>query len=98
MPRAHASALKGQQVGLNFDQARERADALDARAREAGKALDRFPRGAMNLIPDHIKATTEYREAKSAFDVAFQEQRRFNAWFVRAFKRELAQVRAARRG
>lgn len=51
----------------------------------------------MNLIPDHIKATQEYRDAKSAFDVAFYEQRRFNAWFVKAFKRELAQARAARR-
>lgn len=89
MPNVHACAT--------FEQARVRADELDARAKAAGKALDSFPRVAMNLIPDHIKATQEYRDAKSAFDVAFYEQRRFNAWFVKAFKRELAQARAARR-
>jgi hypothetical protein len=96
MPLAHAG--DGKQGGLSFEQAKARADELDARAREAGRALDRFPRGAMNLVPDHIKATPAYREAKSAFDAAFQAQRNFNAWFVRAFKRERAQARAARKG
>lgn len=82
--------------GVTFENARARADALDAVAREAGKALDAFPRGAFNLIPDEVKATDAYREAKAAYDRAFAEQRRHNAWYVRTFKREIQQARANR--
>ena len=60
--------------------------------------MDSFPKGAMNLTPDSVRATPEWRAAKSAADKAFQEYRNFNGIMLKAFPNELKAERAAKRG
>ncbi len=81
---------------LTYEQAKARADELDAASKAAGKTLDTFPKGAFGLTPDHVKATPAYITAKAAFDGAFAAQRAFNGWYATAFKKERARDRAAR--
>lgn len=81
----------------NYREARAHADVLDSAARAAGKLLDGFPKGPTGLTPDTVKASAEFKAAKAAFDAAFARQRAFNAWYVDAFKKDIAQDRAARR-
>lgn len=77
-----------------YAEAKAVRDAIDAEGREAGKVLNAFPKGAMNLTPDAVKATPEWKAAKARSDALFQKLRTFNTWFVKAFA---AEIRAERR-
>ena len=81
----------------SFEQASAEHDRLEREVSAAGAALDAFPRGAMNLTPDHVRATPEWRAAKARFDRAFAAQRAFNAVYVKVFKKEIVAQRDARR-
>ena len=56
-------------------------------------ALQRFPRAPNGLTPDAVKFSPEYREAKRAYDIAFQSMRDFNEHFTRMYKTEIRQER-----
>lgn len=63
---------------------------------EAAKALRAIPgigSGCMGLTPDSVKVGADYQDAKRRFEWDFDNLRKFNAWYVKAFKRELAQMR-----
>jgi hypothetical protein len=81
---------------IPFEQAKTQADALWQSASRAGLVLDAFPKGQIGLTPDSVKATPEWRTAKRAFDQANAASRAFNAWYVKAYKAELAAARRAR--
>lgn len=81
---------------LTFEQATQMRDTFDAQMRDASQALravEGVGSGAMGLTPDAIKASEAYQEAKRRFEWDFDNLRKFNAWYVKAFKRELAQAR-----
>jgi hypothetical protein len=48
----------------------------------------------MNLTPDSVKATPEYRAARAAMESAFAKLRAVNAAFQRTYSKE---IRAERR-
>lgn len=54
------------------------------------KAFDKFGKTEMGLTPDHVKAMPEWKAAKEAFDKAFSELQKFNGWYSKAFKKEIA--------
>ena len=83
-------------MNLTYEQAKARAELLDAESKAAGKILSAFPKGPMGMTPDAVKASKEYIAAKASFDVAFAAQRKFNGWYAVAFKQERARERAAR--
>ena len=86
---------------LTFEQATQMRDTFDAQARDAGRALraiEGVGSGAMGLTPDAVKASAAYRDAKRRFDWDFDNLQKFNAWYVKAFKRELAAQRRAKFG
>ncbi len=78
---------------LNFEQATIEKAAHEAAVAEASAALERFPRGPMGLTPDVVRATSEYRSAKRAYDIAFREMQKFNVFYTKAFKAEYAALR-----
>lgn len=47
----------------------------------------------MGMTPDHVKAVPEWQQAKKDFDQAFAQLRNFNGWYVKTFKKEIAQER-----
>lgn len=54
-------------------------------------------KGSFGLVPDEIRKTPEYRNAKLNFDKAFKELQQFNKFFVKEFKKELTTERRSRR-
>ena len=52
---------------MSFDGAVAERDRLEQEVSAAGDVLDTFPRGAMSLTPDHVRATPEWRAAKDRY-------------------------------
>jgi len=80
---------------MNFAEAKAKADALWKAHEDAAAPLDRFARGPMGLVPDAVKASPEWRTAYAAERKAFAELRAYNAWYVKAFKKERIAARKA---
>lgn len=84
-----------------FEQAKQIQDALTLATDNASKALRAIigdERGPMGLTPDHIKSSPEFQDALLAFNKANARSRAFNGPFVKQFKKELAELRKAKRG
>ena len=68
-------------------------DALQSELDNASAALKVFPRGAMGLTPDEVKASPAWKDAKRAVDVAFQRLRDFNGVYTKKFSAEIRKNR-----
>jgi hypothetical protein len=79
-----------------FGQAKSESAAIEAEVDAASEALRAFPRGPTGLTPDAVRATPEYRAAKSRYARAFARQRDFNETFTKRFAKELRAERAHR--
>ena len=95
---AHQQGVVNAARTAQFKAARQKQDQLEAESTRTGKIMDSFPRGPMNLTPDSVRATSEWKAAKSASDRAFQAYRNFNGMMVKPFPNELKAERVARRG
>ena len=80
-----------------YTAAKATRETLEKDVRETTAVLDAFPKGAMNLTTDAAKATPEWTTARAASQHAMSVLRQFNAWFVGAFKCEIAAERKERR-
>jgi hypothetical protein len=78
----------------DYTQAKERRDELEAEVSQIGKKLKALSGGgAFNLTPDSTQDTPEWQKAKREYDDAFAALQRFNAVFVRRFRKEIRQDR-----
>jgi hypothetical protein len=87
-------------MSLTFEQATHMRNIFEAQMKDAAqalKAIEGVGTGWMGLTPDSVKASPKYQEARRRFDWDFDSLRKFNTWYVKTFKRELAQERAAKR-
>ena len=82
---------------MTFQAARDRAETLWEGSRVASEALGAFPRGAMGLTPDAVKASPEWRAAKAASDAALARLRDFNRQYTKKFKLEIRAARESER-
>ena len=64
---------------------------LEADVARTSDALQKYPRGDMGLTPDAVKATPEWKRDKDAFDAAMASLRKFNASFLKSWKKEYRQ-------
>lgn len=80
----------------SFSKAKAERDKITEELRDHKAILDKFPKGAMNLTPDDVKASPEYRDAKQKVDRAFNKLRQFNAGFVKTYAKELRDERRNR--
>jgi hypothetical protein len=90
------AALAGSGSSSPFEDAKAEAAALENELEAATKVIKTFPSGPMGLTPDAVRATAEYRAAKTRVDKAFARLREFNAVFVKRFANELRAERAQR--
>ena len=79
-----------------YEEAKKARDVIEAQVAEYTARLNSFPKGPMNLTPDHVRATDGWKEAKLYFDNAFQRLREFNGVFVKAYRKEIAAERRAK--
>ena len=82
---------------MTYQEAKNARDVLDSDVGRLGAILRAYPKGPMNLTPDTIRATPEWKAVKAEFDSAFQRLRKFNAAFVRTFKKEIQAERRNRK-
>lgn len=80
-------------ASMSFEQASATAEHLWQEVRRLGKDLNAFPKGAMGLTPDSVKASPEYQAATAAYQAAHQQLCTFNVWYTKTFR---AQIRSAR--
>lgn len=80
----------------SYAQAREIADTVERKQKEASALLRSFPRLANGLTPDHIRATSEWQDAKHKADAAFSALQRINQIIMSHYKREYMAERAER--
>lgn len=73
---------------MNLEEANAHKKELEKINRKHSEALQQFKTNSMGLVPDHIRATPEYQQAKQDFDRSFAELRNFNAWFVKEFRKK----------
>jgi hypothetical protein len=74
-------------------------DGLESARRECGARLEAIPgcgSGPMGLTPDHVKKSYQWRSARQDHADAMAKLQDFNRWFVKRFKAEERQRRAAR--
>lgn len=83
---------------VTFEDAHKHKQILDKIADAASKALQLYPRGNMGLTPDSVKALPEFKADKAAYNLAAQECRKYNQWFVKQFKKEYRNYRMKKRG
>jgi len=74
---------------MNYAIAKAAADQLNAEAKRLGRVLETYPRNAIGLVSDAVRVSPEYKADRAAFDKAFSELRKFNTWYVKAFKAEI---------
>ena len=72
-------------------------DRLDAAVEAASAALQPFPRNAVGLTPDDVKASPEWKAAHAAYWAAHGRLRAFNGLYAPRFKAELRAARQTRR-
>lgn len=80
-----------------FDQAKAKFDRLMAAVDAASEALQQFPKGAMGLTPDAVKASPEFRAAKARFEDANAAGKKYAGPYNKRWKAEIAAERNARR-
>ena len=91
-PSKHGSKKMNTQFTIAKQSKKALETALDV-ADKALKAFDSYGKSEMGMTPDHVKAMPEWQQAKKDFDLAFAQLRNFNGWYVKTFKKEIAQER-----
>jgi len=86
------------EVPMDYTQATERRDELEAEVDRTSRALKALSGGGpLGLTPDDVRATPEWKAAKRAADDAFAALQAFNKVYVRRFKQEIKRDRQRRR-
>lgn len=81
----------------SFNEALQQA--LQAReiTNKASKGLKNFPRGAMGLVSENVRLSSEYRQAKNEYNQAFENEKKYNLVLLRDFKKEYLAYTSANR-
>lgn len=73
---------------MNFEEAKAHKEELDSINRKHSEVLQQFETNSIGLVPDNIRTTPEWKQAKQDFDHSFSELRKFNTWFVKEFRKK----------
>lgn len=76
--------------------AKAKQDELYNAMQAASEALQKYPKGALGLTPDHVKFSDAYQSDALEYNRAFEALRAYNTWFVKTYKKEIQQARNER--
>lgn len=79
-----------------YSEAKAHRDRLDTHVSALSKTLNAFPKGAMGMTPEGVKASAEFKKVKSEFDGAFAKLRKFNGKFSKVYKADIKADRMKR--
>lgn len=72
----------------DYERSKKTKGELEAKASAANEVLQQFPKGAMGLTPDHVRASPEFQAASRAYETAAKESRDHNGHHFKKFKKE----------
>jgi hypothetical protein len=81
---------------MNFEEALTKKQLLESKVDEYSDKLRELvanDRNSLGLTSDSIKNALEYKRTKHSYNQAFRELREFNAYYVKQFKAEIAELR-----
>lgn len=81
---------------MDYQEAKMRKQELEEINSEHSARLNTFDKNHLGMTPDHIRDTSEWKQAKKDFDQSFAELRNFNGWYVKTFKKEIQSDRRNR--
>ncbi|QDH49059.1 hypothetical protein PHYNN_227 [Pantoea phage Phynn] len=81
---------------LTFQQYKDQRDFIQSMIDKASKELQSFPRAAMGLVPDEVRATPEFIRAKNMYNTMFSQLRALNSSYIGIYKKELQEERKNR--
>ena len=82
---------------FTLEQAKQIREQPDIRLDKASAVLNAYPKGAMGLTLDSVKATQEWKDASLEADRAFRQLRTINSLITKHFKKEnIADIQATR--
>jgi len=82
---------------MNYIEAKEYKHKLESIVETYSERLQGFKKNNLGMIPNEIRETEEYKEAKLDFDKFFNQLQEFNKYFMKQFKKEYSKERAERR-
>lgn len=82
---------------FTYGQLKSEVAKIEAQCDQFGAVLQSFPKNAIGLTPDHIKATEQYKYARKGYDLAFIRLRSVNQYMSKHFSKEMRADRDARR-
>lgn len=81
---------------MNFTEAKMISKKLNSLVDAASDEINSFSRNDAGLVSDEVRSTAAYKAATQGYGRAFQVLRKFNASYVKAFKKELREERSRR--
>lgn len=83
-------------IPLTFSEAKAVADRMWVQSSASSAKLNLYPRGAMGLTLDSVRATIQWNADKSEADRDFRALQDWNKVYVKQFKKEIQTARAAK--
>jgi hypothetical protein len=77
-----------------YQLAKNEKSRLEAAATIASIKLQAYPRNASGITPDSIRNTEGWKADRRKYDAAAAELKKWNAYFLKRFKKEYADDRA----
>ena len=96
MTEIRIKTMWNQTLALDFKGAKMYKAYLERETDQFSKVLNSYPKNAIGLTPDHIKATTEWQANYHWYHVWHKRLQSFNRTFTKTFKKELPAERKAR--
>lgn len=83
-------------ISLSYEEAKRVAERLWELSSVSANVLNSYPKGAMGLTPDSVRATPEWKADKAEADRTFRALQDWNKVYTKQFKKERQADRAAK--
>lgn len=80
-------------MNYTFEQLVDLAEKTELRLKVLGNVLQKYPRNALGLVSDDIKASNAYQVDRQNYDREFQRLRSINSVLTSTYKKELRAYR-----
>lgn len=82
---------------MTFEEAKVKKQFLDERCEYYSDELEKLSseegKELMGITPDHVREMSTWKILKFQFDESLKELQNFNKWYVKNFKKEIAEER-----
>lgn len=78
---------------MTYEEAKKHKEYLTTVNSYHSKQLQAYPKNELGLVPDDIRESLEYKNAKQEYVQSFRKLQNFNSYFMKNFKKEYLKER-----